>query len=80
MDKVGSICAFNYKVGSIFILKIFLPPDWSLSNNVLIGSYGGWAQLGPRWAQGGFVNLNTQGVYPELRIDSVKYPGPKTAK
>ena len=27
-----------------FILNIFLPPDWSLSDNVLIGSYGGWAQ------------------------------------
>ena len=27
-----------------FILKIFLSPDWSLSDNVLIGSLGGWAQ------------------------------------
>ena len=32
------------KQDEFFILKIFLPPDWSLSNNVLIGSYGGWAQ------------------------------------
>ena len=32
------------KPARFFILKIFLPPDWSLSDNVLIGSYGGWAQ------------------------------------
>ena len=32
------------KQARFFILKIFLPPDWSLSDNVLIGSYGGWAQ------------------------------------
>ena len=42
MDKTGRFCVFNNKTGKIFILKIFLPPDWSLSDNVLIGSYGGY--------------------------------------
>ena len=30
IDKVGSICAFNYKVGSISFISKFLHPDWSL--------------------------------------------------
>ena len=34
MDKTDNFCAFNYKTDKIFILKIFLPPDWSLSDNV----------------------------------------------
>ena len=44
MQKSDQSVHLITKSDQFFILKIFLPPDWSLSNNVLIGSYGGWAQ------------------------------------